>query len=134
MNGKAFFDTNVLIYAALRNDPRSERAEELLAASGVISVQVLNEFVSVARRKHQMPWGPLRIALQSIRTLCPEVVPIKVETHELAVTIAERYAYKIYDSLIVASALESKCGTLYSEDLQDGQLIDGRMTIRNPFR
>ena len=134
MNGKAFFDTNVLIYAALRNDPRSERAEELLAAGGVISVQVLNEFVSVARRKHQIPWGPLRTALQWIRILCPGVVPIQVETHELAVTVAEKYAYKIYDSLIVAAALESKCGTLYSEDLQDGQLIDGRMTIRNPFR
>ncbi len=134
MNDKAFFDTNVLIYAALRNDPRSERAEELLAAGGLISVQVLNEFVSVARRKHQMPWGPLRTALQSIRILCPGVVPINVETHELAVTVAEKYAYKIYDSLIVAAALESKCKVLFSEDLRDGQLIEGRVTIRNPFR
>jgi predicted nucleic acid-binding protein len=134
MSGKAFFDTNVLIYAALRNDARSERAEELLAAGGRISVQVLNEFVSVARRKHQMPWGALRTALRWIRILCPSPVPLTIDTHEAAVRIAEQYGYRIYDSLIMAAALEAKCKTLYSEDLQDGQVIDGRVTIQNPFR
>jgi predicted nucleic acid-binding protein len=134
MSDRAFFDTNVLIYAAIRNDPRSERAEALLAVEGVISVQVLNEFVSVARRKYLMPWDALKVALQWIRILCPEVAPVKIGTHETAVKIAERYGYKIYDSLIVASALEAKCAVLYSEDLQDGQVVDGRLTIRNPFR
>jgi predicted nucleic acid-binding protein len=134
MSDRAFFDTNVLIYAAIRNDPRSERAEALLAVEGVISVQVLNEFVSVARRKYLMPWDALKVALQWIRILCPEVAPVKIGTHETAVKIAERYGYKIYDSLIVASALEAKCAVLYSEDLQEGQVVDGRLTIRNPFR
>jgi predicted nucleic acid-binding protein len=134
MSDRAFFDTNVLIYAAIKNDPRSERAEDLLAVEGVISVQVLNEFVSVARRKYLMPWDALNVALQWIRILCPEVVPVKIGTHEAAVKIAERYGYKIYDSLIVASALEANCAVLYSEDLQDGHVIDARMTIRNPFR
>jgi predicted nucleic acid-binding protein len=134
MSDRAFFDTNVLIYAAIRNDPRSERAEALLAVEGVISVQVLNEFVSVARRKYLMPWDALKVALQWIRILCPEVAPVKIGTHEAAVKIAERYGYKIYDSLIVASALEAKCELLYSEGLQDGQVIDGRVKIRNPFR
>jgi predicted nucleic acid-binding protein len=134
MSDRAFFDTNVLIYAAIRNDPRSERAEALLAVEGVISVQVLNEFVSVARRKYLMPWDALKVALQWIRILCPEVAPVKIGTHETAVKIAERYGYKIYDSLIVASALEAKCELLYSEGLQDGQVIDGRVKIRNPFR
>jgi predicted nucleic acid-binding protein len=134
MSDRAFFDTNVLIYAAIRNDPRSERAEALLAVEGIISVQVLNEFVSVARRKYLMPWDALKVALQWIRILCPEVAPVKIGTHETAVKIAERYGYKIYDSLIVASALEAKCAVLYSEDLQEGQVVDGRLTIRNPFR
>jgi predicted nucleic acid-binding protein len=133
MKGKAFFDTNVLVYAAVKNDRRSERAEQLLAVEGVISVQVLNEFVSVARRKYQMSWKALDVALQWIRFLCPDVVPVRIETHEIAVKIAERYEYRIYDSLIIASALEARCEVLYSEDLQDGQEIDGRMTIRNPF-
>lgn len=134
MNGKAFFDTNVLVYAALKNDPRSEPAEELLSVGGVISVQVLNEFVSVARRKFKMPWEDVRVALQWIRILCSDTLPLTIETHEEAVRIAERYEYQIYDSLIVASALEAKCGVLYSEDLRDGQVIDGIMTIRSPFR
>jgi predicted nucleic acid-binding protein len=133
MKGKAFFDTNVLVYAAVKNDRRSERAEQLLAVEGVISVQVLNEFVSVARRKYQMSWKALDVALQWIRFLCPDVVPVRIETHEIAVKIAERYEYRIYDSLIIASALEARCEVLYSEDLQDGQEIDGRMTVRNPF-
>ena len=134
MNGKAFFDTNVLIYAAVKDDPRSERAEQLLVVEGVISVQVLNEFVSVARRKYQMPWNGVRAALQWIRFLCPDVVPIEIETHEAALSIAEQYGYRIYDSLIIASALEAKCGALYSEDLQDGQIIGKELTIRNPFK
>jgi predicted nucleic acid-binding protein len=134
MSGRAFFDTNVLIYTAIKNDRRSERAEQLLAVEGVISVQVLNEFVAVARRKYQMSWKALEVALQWIRFLCSDVVPIKIETHEAAVRIAQRYEYRIYDSLIVASALEAKCDVLYSEDLQDGQRIEERLTIRNPFR
>ena len=134
MKGKAFFDTNVLIYAAIRNDPRSLCAEELLAIGGVISVQVLNEFVSVARRKHQMSWHDLKVALEWIRLLCPDTFPITIETHEKAVGIAEECGYKIYDSLIIASALEANCPILYSEDMRDGQVIDGRMRIRNPFR
>jgi predicted nucleic acid-binding protein len=132
MKGKAFLDTNVLIYAAIKNDLRSERAEQLLAAEGVISVQVLNEFVSVARRKYQMSWKALEVALQWIRFLCPDVIPVRIGTHETAVKIAERYGYRIYDSLIVASALEANCAVLYSADLQDGQVIEG-LTIRNPF-
>jgi len=56
MSDKGFLDTNVLIYALAKDDPRRSCAEELLAAGGVISVQVLNEFVSVARRKLQMSW------------------------------------------------------------------------------
>ena len=61
------------------------------------------------------------------------VVPLALETHELGLHIAERYRFSIYDALIVAAALLAGCGTLYSEDLQDGQSIDGRLVIRNPF-
>lgn len=133
MSDKAFVDTNVLIYAAIKNDPRSSRAEELLAVERVISVQVLNEFVSVARRRYQMPWKALRAALQWIRVLCPDPVPLSVDTHDEALSIAGQYGYKIYDSLIVAAALEAGCSTLYSELLQNGQVIRGSLTIRNPF-
>jgi predicted nucleic acid-binding protein len=134
MNGKAFFDTNVLVYAIVENDPREIRARELLAVGGTISVQVLNEFVSVVRRKVKMPWDDVRATLQWILLLCPQAVTVTIKTHERAVGIAEKYGFSIFDSLIVASALEAKCEVLYSEDLKDGQVIDGRLRIRNPFR
>jgi len=133
MPDKAFFDTNVLIYAVAQKDPRGTRAEQLLAIGGMVSVQVLNEFVSVARRKIRMPWKDVIDALGAIRVLCPSPVPITVATHEAALRIAQKYGYGIYDALVAAAALEADCATLYSEDLHDGQRIDG-VTIRNPFR
>jgi predicted nucleic acid-binding protein len=131
---KVFFDTNVLIYAVAQNDPRGPRAEALLAAGGMAGVQVLNEFVSVARRKLRMPWKDVTEALDAIRVLCPSPVPVSISTHETALKIAERYGYEIYDALVIAAALTADCTTLYSEDLQDGQVIDGKLTIRNPFK
>jgi predicted nucleic acid-binding protein len=133
MPGKAFFDTNVLVYAVAENDLRSAQAEELLASGGVLSVQVLNEFVSVARRKILMSWKDVREALDAFRILCPSPLPITIEMHEAALRIAEKHGYNIYDALVVAAALEAECATLFSEDLHDGQMIDGQLTIRNPF-
>ena len=71
-------------------------------------------------------------AFRLLRIFCPEPVPLTVETHERAVHIAERYGYSIFDSLIIAAALHVGASTLYSEDMRDGQAIDG-LTIRNPF-
>jgi len=133
MSGSAFFDTNVFVYAIVQDDPRSERAEDLIAEGGTVSVQVLNEFAAVVRRKTKMPWDEVRFAIENITALCPDPLPITLDTHQEALAIAEKYGYKIYDALIVASALEARCTILYSEDLQDRQVIDGRLTIRNPF-
>lgn len=129
---KAFLDTNVLIYAVTDDEPRSTLAEELLASGGVISVQILNEFVSVARRKISMSWDEVTDALDAFRVLCPDPIPVTIEVHEAALKIAEKRGFNIYDALVVAAALEAGCATLYSEDLQDGQKIEG-LTIRNPF-
>jgi len=133
MTVKAFFDTNVLIYAVAENDPRSAQAEELLASGGVLSVQILNEFASVARRKILMSWSDVTEALDAFRVLCPSPLPITMEIHEAALKIADKHGYNIYDALVIAAALEAGCATLYSEDLHDGQTIDGQLTIRNPF-
>lgn len=132
--GKVFFDTNVLIYSIAQNDPRGSRAEALLAAGGVVGVQVLNEFISVARRKMRMSWKDVNEALDAIRVLCPSPAPVTISTHETALKIAGDLGYEIYDALVVAAALEAGCATLYSEDLQDGQIIERKLTIRNPFR
>ena len=134
MPGSAFFDTNVLIYAIAQNDSRSPVAETLLAKGGMIGVQGINEFVAVSRRKIKMSWQEVREALEAILTLCPGPTPIALSTHKSALEIAERYGYGIYDALVLAAALESGCAVLYSEDFQDRQVIDGRLTIQNPFR
>ena len=134
MSAKAFFDSNVLIYAMVSGDSRRERAQQLVTQGGVISVQVLDEFVAVARRKMRMPWEDVIVALDAVRTLFPSPVSITLETHEAALKIAQQYGFGIYDAQIAAAALEANCSTLYSEDLQDGQTINGRLTIRNPFR
>ena len=134
MNAKPFLDTNVVLYAFREGDSRSQEAEALLGKGGLISVQVLNEFAAVARRKLNKSWEEIRRALGILRVFCPEPTPLTVKTHEAAFEIAERYKYSIYDSLIIAAALETGCKVLYSEDLEDGQVIENSLTIRNPFK
>lgn len=133
MPGKAFLDTNVLIYAVTQNDPRTARAEELLASGGVLSVQILNEFAAVARRKLQMPWAEVGESVEAFLVLCPSPIPVTLEIHEAARAIAEKLGCNIYDALVIAAALEGGCTTLYSEDFQDGQVIEGQLMVRNPF-
>jgi predicted nucleic acid-binding protein len=132
INGKSFFDTNVIIYAFREDDKRNETARMLLARGGLTGVQALNEFIAVTRRKLGMSWTDITRALATICILCPSPVPLTLEIHEKALQIAERYGYHIYDSLLIAAALKASCTTLYSEDMHDGQVIDG-LTIRNPF-
>jgi predicted nucleic acid-binding protein len=134
MNAKAFFDTNVLVYIVGQEDERTAVAEALVGGGGVLSVQVLNELAAVARRKLGLTWDEVGEALAAIRVLCPSPVALTIETHEAGLRIAAQYQFHIYDALVAAAALEAGCTTLYSEDLQDGQVIDGCLTIRNPFK
>ena len=95
-------------------------------------MQVLNEFAAVARRKLNMSWEQTSESLLAIRALCEPPTPLSIETHEAGLEIAARYGYSIYDALILAAALEADCDVLYTEDLQNGQVV-GPLTIRNPF-
>jgi predicted nucleic acid-binding protein len=130
--GEDFFDTNVVLYLLSADTAKADRAEELLALGGTISVQVLNEFAAVASRRLRMSWTEIREVLAQVRAVCA-VEPLTLETHERALRIAERYRLSIYDALIVAAALLAKCQTLHSEDMQDGQVVERQLTIRNPF-
>lgn len=128
-----FFDTNVLLYLLSAEPGRADRVEEVLAAGGTISVQVLNEFTSVALRKLGMRVAEVREALTPIIDIC-QVIALTTQIHQRGLAVAERYRFSFYDALIVAAALESGCTTLFSEDLQDGQVIDQTLTVRNPFQ
>ena len=133
MSDKAFFDTNVLVYIVGQSDERTAKAEALVARGGVVSVQVLNELASVSRRKLGMSWEEIHDALASVRTLCPAPIPLTTETHDAALRLASKYRFSVYDALIAAAALEGECAILYSEDFQDGQVIEQRLRVCDPF-
>ena len=133
MSEKIFLDTNILLYTIGQHDVRTPVAEALVEQGGIVSVQVLNELASVAHRKLKMSWQEVASALGAIRILCPSVAAMTAETHDAALRLAVRHGFHIYDALIVATALEAGCATLYAEDMQSGQVIGGRLTIRNPF-
>jgi len=128
-----FLDTNVLLYLLSGDERRADRAEEVVSAGGVLSVQVLNEFASVAARKMKLSAAEIREVLAAVRAVC-RIVPVDEATHDLGLQVAERYGLSVFDAMIIASALLAGCKTLLSEDMQDGQTIDGRLEIRNPFR
>jgi predicted nucleic acid-binding protein len=133
MGAGVFLDTNILVYAYSRGDRRTAAARQLLHSGGVVGVQVLNEFASVARAKLGMTWAEVQEASENVAILCPNPRPMTVETHERALGLSRRYALSIWDSLIVAAAAEAGCTRLLTEDLQHGQVVDG-VLIENPFR
>lgn len=130
---ETFFDTNILLYLLSADETKANRAEEELSAGGILSVQVLNEFASVASRKLNMSIAEIWEALAGIRAVC-RIVPISQQTHDLGLEVVERYGLSVYDAMIVAAALLAGCRTLMSEDMQNGQTIDGTLEVRNPFR
>jgi len=132
VSGLSFFDTNVVLYAYTPSGSHAQRAEQLLLQGGVISVQVLNEMVSVARGKLKLDWGRVRQLVQDAILFCPNPRPITAEIHLEAIRISARYGFAIWDGLIVASALDAGCGVIYTEDMQHGQVIEG-VRIVNPF-
>ena len=128
-----FFDTNVLLYLLSADTAKADRAEEVIAAGGAISVQVLNEFASVALRKLRMSAAEVSEALDPIMAICT-IVPLTLSIHQRGLTLVARYRFSLYDALIAAAALDAGCTTLYSEDRQDGQLIGSTLRVNNPFR
>jgi len=129
---EAFFDTSIVLYLVSGDDAKADVAEATLARGGHVSVQVLNEFASVARRKAGMSWAEIGEVLGHVRQVC-SVHPLLTETHERGLALAERYGLSLYDALIVAAATLAGCRVLYSEDLQSGQRFDGGVVVRNPF-
>jgi predicted nucleic acid-binding protein len=127
-----FVDTNVLLYLLSADEAKADRAEALLSRHVVISVQVLNEFANVARRKMGLAWPEIEQALSDVQRFA-EVRPLTLETHRSGIALAKRYQLSVYDAMIAAAALEAGCTVLASEDFSTGQRLDGRLTIRNPF-
>jgi len=137
MTARIFADTNLIIYTESDDGDKTARAMKIIEASPVISVQVINEAVNVLTRKYGFTLAEAHVIAESLLDLC-EVVPVEVatvrEAIRLAIRLAKRYSLSHWDSLIVAAALRADCDTLYSEDMQHGQVFDNRLTVINPFR
>ncbi len=135
---KAFIDTNVLVYWVDASS-RADRVEALLAQDAVISVQVLNEFANVLRKKRGMSWQDIAALSSLLQSVC-EVHSLSARTHQIALALTQRYALSLYDANIVAAAGLSGCALLYSEDMQDGLNIllpesagGGSLAVCNPL-
>ena len=136
---KAFIDTNVLIYW-VDDSARADVVEQLLAQQAVISVQVLNEFANVLRKKRAMPLPDVEALCTTLIDTC-DVLDVSVRTHQTALALMARYQLSVYDANIVAAAALSDCAVLYTEDMQDGLNLKlpgsagtNSLLIRNPFR
>jgi len=133
MPARVFFDTNVLVYAFAASSPKGTAAEVALAAGGVTSVQVFNEFANVCRRKLDLAWDEIASRVDVLKTLLGPPLPLTMQIHDAARALAQAHMLSLYDALIVAAAQEAKADVVLSEDLQDGRKF-GKLVVRNPFK
>ncbi len=134
MNDNLFVDTNILVYSIADDVQKRMIAEKLLLRDDiVISPQVIGEFVAVSLKKRILePAKVIEYATKFLHVF--HVTATTADTVAYALEMMSKYHFSYWDSLILAAALESGCTTVYSEDLQDGQRIESRLTITNPFK
>lgn len=139
MRDKCFFDTNILVYSKFPQDLNKQQIADDVISQAVaknrawISVQVMEEFANYSIKKGKKSTEEVLPIINdlfydfSIEDLTPSLVLDAME-------IAEKYGFSFYDSLIVSAALYANCTILYTEDLQDGQVIEDVLAIKNPFK
>ena len=132
MKGDFALDTNVAIYV-FAEDPKATTATGLLEAGPRLSVQMLNEFANASLRKQRAPWSEIDESLGIIVKLAASLRAVDLAVHNRARIVAQRYKLGFYDSLMLGAALLDGCATFYSEDMQHGLVVDGSLTIVNPF-
>ena len=136
MNDKVFLDTNIIIYAYSDDEPeKQERANMILEeyeSQITISTQVINELSNNLFRKFKLDAEAVEAVVLELDNNFP-IVDFNLQTQLKAIKIKERYKLQFYDSMILATALENGCNIIYSEDMQNGQIIENQLTIINPF-
>ncbi len=132
MSARAFIDSNIVLYLLSADVTKADRAEAVIAAGGVVSVQVLNEVTNVARRKLRMAWAETDELIAGLRSACA-VEPLTLQTHDTGRRLAARYGLSVYAAMIASAALLAGCDRLFSEDMQHGLLLDRQLRVCNPF-
>ena len=134
MKDNAFVDTNIFIYLH-SNDELNKKNIAISAVKQYVcfsSTQVLNEFCNVFIKKYHIPNEDIQTYINNIRKVCG-ISLITDQTINMALKLNSRYQYHYYDCLILASALEGNCDIILTEDMKDGQIIENRLKIVNPF-
>ena len=134
MKGKAFLDTNILVYCYSADDPIKQRTAVEVASNpnSIISSQVIQELCNTLYKKFKLDWEKIGNVVAEVEDNL-SVFTNTLNTIRIACKIANSQKFSFYDSLIVAAALESGCEILYSEDLHHGQVIENQILITNPF-
>lgn len=133
MKDKPTFDTNILIYAfGKQDDKRKHIAKEIIAKCNIISLQVVNETAYVLLRKFNFKAPELDEVIGFMKQNFI-ITNLNINILDQTLKIADRYGFSFWDSMMVASACDSHCTILYTEDLQHEQLIEGHLQIINPF-
>jgi predicted nucleic acid-binding protein len=132
MHADIFLDSNICLYIFDDTHPKFAKTKELLESRPTISTQVILENVNVCLKKLKSERAFAVAHARSLQSACI-VKTVSTETMTLALKVFEKYGYSIFDSLIIAAALEAGCHTLYTEDMQHGQVIEGTLKITNPF-
>ncbi|MGH9471323.1 MAG: PIN domain-containing protein [Terriglobales bacterium] len=141
MNGGRFFlDSNIFVYAFHPDaDSKARRARELVRLAGTsgrgsVSYQVVQEFFSVALRKFRPKLPPAEAEYYLLHVFRPLLaVTASLELFGQTLELHRRSQLTWYDALIVAAALQARCSTLYTGDLQHGQQF-GSLRVEDPFR
>jgi predicted nucleic acid-binding protein len=128
----AFIDTNVLLYLVGADAAKAAEAQDIVGSGGVVSVQVLNEFIHVARRKQALGWPGIGEYLSTFRRML-RVEALTLDGQSRAVEIASTHRLGILDANILAAAELAGCSTVWSEDMQDGFRLGRALVVRNPF-
>jgi predicted nucleic acid-binding protein len=128
---KPFIDSNIIIYA-FSDDPRRETAIDVIAAGGVITIQILNEVANVLLRKLHMPAREVEQAVSVVASRFGDVFQITRDLQTEALDLVGAHGFSFFDALHVAAALYHGCDLFLSEDLQHGRLV-GPLAISNPF-
>jgi predicted nucleic acid-binding protein len=125
-------DTNILLYLHDKSDKRKrDIAKNILSDNPKIPAQVISEFLNVTRRQLVLSKADIIAYCADLLKDC-DILPISCDTLNNAAVLIQKYGFQIFDSIIVAASLEAGCSVLYSEDMQDGLIVNG-MTILDPF-
>jgi len=135
MNDKVFLDTNLLIYLYSESEAEKRNAVYRIFDLNhcITSLQVLNEASNIWFKKYGWDGTKIQRHLDNIELLCDNILMIERNTINIALSLKDRYGYSYYDCLVLSSALESNCNIIMTEDMNNGQIINERLKISNPF-